>query len=68
MDMENQILPVVAVDKYKSKNSDMDLFKRGWNIKFRPQNFQGGEKTMSSYFEHPDRVQCEQNVLKFAEA
>ena len=56
-----------VVEKYKNTNKEMDRFKRGWSIKFRPQNFQGGEKTMSSYFEHPDRVQCEQNVLKFAE-
>jgi len=63
--MMNELKEVV--EKYKNINKEMDVFKRGWSIKFRPQNFQGGKKTMSSYFEHPDRLQCEQNVLQFAE-
>lgn len=58
----------IIVEKYKTKNSEMDIFKRGWSIKFRPQNFQGGGKNLSNYFTHPDRVQCETNVLNFAQA
>lgn len=53
------------VDKYKEKNKQVDIFTRGWSIKFRPQNFQSGKKTITSYFEHPDRVKCETNVLNF---
>jgi hypothetical protein len=54
-----------VVKKYKTINTDKDMYKRGWDIKFRPQNFQSGGKNQTDYFNHPDRKKCEGNVLEY---
>jgi hypothetical protein len=54
------------VARYKLTNSTLDKYNRGWNIKFRPQNFQGGGGKKTNYFTHQDRQQCEKNVLEYA--
>lgn len=43
-----------------------DKFGRGWGLRIRWQNCQGGGGAKTNYFTHSDRVQCEQNALKFA--
>jgi hypothetical protein len=53
-------------EKYRAIMKPLDKFNRGWDIKGRPQNFQGGGGTKSNYFMHSDRKKCEQNVLDFA--
>jgi hypothetical protein len=55
-----------VVDKYRKINSKVDAFGRGWDIKYRPQNFQGGGQTKSNYFTHKSRKTCEDNALEFA--
>jgi hypothetical protein len=52
--------------KYKTINEQLDVFHRGWSIKFRPQNFQGGGLKKTNYFTHTDRSVCEKNVLEFS--
>ena len=54
------------VARYKLTNSTLDKYNRGWDIKFRPQNFQGGGGKKTNYFTHQDRQQCEKNVLEYA--
>jgi hypothetical protein len=54
------------VARYKLTNQTIDKYNRGWDIKFRPQNFQGGGKHLTNYFTHQDRQQCETNVLEYA--
>jgi hypothetical protein len=44
----------------------LDKFKRGWQLKVRPQYSQFGGQTITNYFNHVSRKQCEQNVLEFA--
>lgn len=51
--------------KYSAMMKPLDTFKRGWSIKGRPQNFQGGGNTKTNYFTHSDRENCEQNALNF---
>jgi hypothetical protein len=53
------------VDKYRLINKQLDQFNRGWDIKFRPQNFQSGGKAVTDYFNHPSRSMCEKNALEF---
>ena len=55
-----------VVKKYKKINEALDLFARGWDVKFRPQNFQSGGKIKTNYFTHSDRAKCEKNALDFA--
>lgn len=55
-----------VVLKYKCINESLDVYKRGWNTKFRPQNFQSGGKSKTNYFEHQDRYKCEERVLEYA--
>ena len=43
----------------------IDKFGRGWVQKSRKQHFQGGKKEMTDYFSHPNRRQCEENVLQY---
>ena len=52
--------------KYKKANKLLDKYKRGWDIKFRPQNFQCGGIKQTNYFIHPNRALCEKNVLEYA--
>lgn len=54
------------VDKYRLINKELDQFSRGWDTKFRPQNFQGGGNIKTNYFTHSDRKMCEENVLNFS--
>lgn len=54
------------VNKYRKINKAKDLFGRGWDIKYRPQNFQGGGKELADYFGHKDRKACEKNAMEFA--
>lgn len=54
------------VNKYRKINKAKDLFGRGWDIKYRPQNFQGGGKMLTDYFDHKDRKACENNAMEFA--
>lgn len=51
--------------KYHAMMKPLDKFDRGWSIKGRPQNFQGGGNVKTNYFTHPNRENCEANVLKF---
>lgn len=55
-----------TVARYKLTISTLDKYNRGWDIKFRPQNFQGGGGKKTNYFTHQDRRQCEKNVLEYA--
>lgn len=52
--------------KYKKINESLDVFGRGWDTKFRPQNFQGGGELLTNYFTHKDRNRCELNALEYA--
>lgn len=56
------------VEKYRTINRALDLFNRGWDIKFRPQNFQGGGGEKTNYFTHTNRQNCEANALEYAKA
>lgn len=49
----------------RTQSIDLDEFNRGWDLKFRTQNFQGRGKDKTNYFTHPDRKKCEENVLEF---
>lgn len=60
----NQLSTVV--DTFRSRVTAADVKSRGWDIKFRPQNFQGGGAICCDYFKHKDRVMCEKNVMEFA--
>lgn len=55
-----------VVARYKLTNAALDKYNRGWDIKFRPQNFQGGGNKKTNYFTHPNRNQCETNVMEYA--
>jgi hypothetical protein len=63
-DMMKELKTIVA--KYKLTNQTLDKYNRGWDIKFRPQNFQGGGGTKTNYFTHSDRKMCEKNALEYA--
>ena len=52
--------------KYRAIMKPLDTFNRGWDIKGRPQNFQGGGNVKTNYFTHSTRAQCEKNALEFA--
>lgn len=52
--------------KYRAIIKPLDTFNRGWDIKGRPQNFQGGGADKTNYFTHKSRKQCEANALGFA--
>jgi hypothetical protein len=52
--------------KYRAIIKPLDVFNRGWDIKGRPQNFQGGGGDKTNYFTHKSRKQCEKNALDFA--
>lgn len=54
------------VEKYRLINSQLDQYNRGWDTKFRPQNFQNGGQVKTDYFAHPDRTKCEFNALNYA--
>ena len=54
------------VDKYRKINAGLDQFNRGWDTKFRPQNFQGGGGAKTNYFTHRDRRSCEANALVYS--
>lgn len=64
LNMLKELNEIVA--KYKIINAELDQFSRGWDTRFRPQNFQYGPKQKTNYFSHPDRKQCEANALEFA--
>jgi len=53
-------------EKYKPLTADADYTNRGWEIAYRPQNFQLGGAEKTDWFTHADRVKCEKNALKFA--
>lgn len=55
-----------VVEKYKAINEQLDMFKRGWLTKFRPQNFQAGGDSLVNYFNHPSRLTCETNALNYS--
>lgn len=52
--------------KYRDMIKPLDTFNRGWDIRGRPQNFQGGGGEKTNYFKHANRAQCEKNVLDYA--
>lgn len=52
---------------YRSLMAPIDVLNRGWDLKARPQNFQGGGKAKTNYFTHASRTSCETNVLNFAQ-
>jgi len=54
------------VNNFKHQTSEQDIYKRGWYIKVRPQNFQEGGAAQTNYFTHPDRILCENNVLEYS--
>jgi len=54
-----------VVKEYNDKMKAIDKFGRGWVQKSRKQHFQGGKKEMTDYFSHPNRRQCEENVLQY---
>lgn len=68
IELQQQLIDqlTAVVNEFRSKVSDADLMSRGWDIKYRPQNFQGGGVRCCDYFKHPDRKVCEKNVLEFA--
>ena len=55
-----------VMNKYRKINKELDTFNRGWDIKFRPQNFQAGGKEKTNYFTHCSRALCEHNALEFS--
>lgn len=57
----------LIVQKYHKLMSNVDIHKRGWIQKSRKQHFQSGGGSLTNYFTHKDRVQCEQNVLTYAQ-
>jgi hypothetical protein len=52
--------------KYRDMMKPLDMFNRGWDIRGRPQNFQGGGGEKTNYFKHSSRVKCEKNTLEYA--
>lgn len=52
--------------KYRAIMKPLDTFNRGWDIKGRPQNFQGGGGEKTNYFKHASRELCEKNALDYA--
>jgi hypothetical protein len=52
--------------KYRDMMKPLDTFNRGWDIRGRPQNFQGGGGEKTNYFKHFSRAQCEKNTLEYA--
>lgn len=65
VNMVNALTTVVK--QYQVTNAALDQFNRGWDVKFRPQNFQSGGQAKTNYFTHVDRTRCEQNALTFAQ-
>ncbi len=63
---EQEAAVAKIVKEYNQKMAALDKFNRGWIQKSRKQHFQGGGNLKTNYFTHPSRVQCEQNVLVFA--
>jgi hypothetical protein len=55
------------IAQYRSLMAPLDVLNRGWDLKARPQNFQGGGGAKTNYFTHPNRSTCESNVLNFAQ-
>lgn len=53
-----------VVAEVRQQASQLDTYNRGWDLKFRPQNFQGGGLEKCDYFKHRDRERCEQSVLE----
>lgn len=49
------------------KLQELDLHKRGWYYYSRRMISQGGNKTTTNYFEHPEREKCEKNVIEFVQ-
>lgn len=64
MDEQEREIQLI-VEKYASKLSAIDTFKRGFLQKSRRQHFQQGGGNKTNYFTHADRKKCEQNVLNF---
>jgi hypothetical protein len=56
----------LVYQKYKKLTELADKKNRGWELSSRPQNFQSGGMEKTDWFNHPDRLRCEQNVLAFA--
>ena len=54
-----------SVERFRSLVREQDIHNRGWDIKYRPQNFQGYGLDKCDYFKHKDRKKCENNVLEF---
>jgi hypothetical protein len=63
-DMEKEISNIIR--QFKERLEHADKFNRGWIQKSRKQHFQQGGNSKTNYFDHCDRVKCEQNVLSFA--
>lgn len=49
----------------KQEMATVSTHNRGWLYSHRRQFFQQGGATLTNYFTHADRTQCEQNVLEF---
>jgi hypothetical protein len=62
MDQEKALLE----EKFKARIRAADKKRRGWDPRYRPQNFQSGGMEFTDWFNHSDRAKCEQNVLTFA--
>lgn len=52
--------------KYKKMYQEADVFGRGWQKRVRPQNMQLGGRNITNWFDHHNRKQCEENVLRFS--
>lgn len=68
IDLQQQLIDQLSTvaGTFRSRVRTADLKSRGWDIKFRPQNFQGGGAACCDYFKHKDREVCENNVMEFA--
>ena len=64
MDEQEEVIAKI-VKEYNNKMKAVDKFNRGWIQKSRKQHFQKGKKEMTDYFSHPNRRQCEENVLQY---
>jgi hypothetical protein len=64
IDFYNDVKKLIT--HYRTIMAPLDIFKRGWDVKARPQNFQGGGGVKTNYFTHSNKLKCEQNVLTFA--
>lgn len=56
----------LLVKTANKKLKDCDALKRGFQFYSRKKHQQGGKVQFTDPFRHPDRAQCEDNVLKFA--